>query len=138
MTTKEQWSQALESLPRPLRQEDADALVAAMQTASKAAGHATAELLSVPHERNSAQFLLQELNASGIEALLETPLSFDAASRAWLARHLVDVELQLRARVAQKLRQLLNDKEQLPPPSPDFQLEVTPPERRVCDEAYVL
>lgn len=137
MNAKQDWLTALESLPSSASWEEIDALVARMRDAAHGPGHAALTAFARKREPDTDRSILVRLGPDAIDALIEQDFTGDADERAFLLQVLVEAELALRARVIAKVEKLLDDREALSELPAHVQLEVRPPRRRVCDEAYV-
>lgn len=131
------WREILESLPSPCPAEAVSDIARAMRVAAAAPGHAAAETYRAEGRSSLGRDLLLALDAASIEATLEQAFPEDPNQRAWLLQHLVQAELNLRARVLAKVEALLDDRAWVTDPPSAVALEVRPPPRRVCDQAYV-
>jgi hypothetical protein len=138
MNQREALLRSLESLPSdPAAQE---AFVARHEEVARFAARTAAEAwrgddrrLAVPSE-----LFLRALDDLAIRPLLEIPVPADAADAAAYVGMLVEPELALRAAISARIDSMLEDRRPLPaslPPGPEP--EESPPERRVCDEAYL-
>lgn len=85
-----------------------------------------------------AELFLRALDDLAIRPLLEIPVPSDAADAALYVNMLVEPELALRAAIASRIDAMLDDRRPVPMPfRPGPEPEERPPERRVCDEAYL-
>lgn len=131
------WQPTVDSLPDPCPDTILSRVAAKMREAALAPGLATMQAFTNQEHSQVSKDLLLALNAASIEAMLEHPFPPDPERRAWLLQYLVAAELDLRARVLAKVEALLDDREWVPESVPKAELEVRPPARRVCDQAYV-
>ena len=131
------WRETIESLPSPCPAEAVTDIAGAMRLAATAPGHAALEAHCTEERAELGRDLLLALDTSAIEACVERAFPADPNQRAWLMQRLVQAELDLRARVLAKVEALLDDRAWLADPPSSVALEVRPPSRRVCDQAYV-
>lgn len=138
MTSKEEWIARLQELGEAATAKQIEDLAREMISEVTAPGQAASTGLDAEQwQHEVSQMLLLELGPACLEGLLQGPLPKTAQTRAWLVERLLENELQLRARVRARIMSLLDDKEWLPDPQEGPPMEIYPPRRRVCDEAYV-
>jgi hypothetical protein len=124
---------------RALDQAKVDALGPSLATTARAAPRSAVELYLGADEdaADKAQRLLIGLDDLAIVPLVEAANPPSAQQRLWMVARSVAAELALRQKVIGKLDKLLDDKSPLPVQTRG-PTEQKPPERRVCDQAYLL
>lgn len=85
-----------------------------------------------------AMYILGSLGELAVVPLLETPTAPSPEQEAWLLRTVVQKHVELRRQLAERMRKLLDDQRLVPQSAGSGFQEETPPQRRVCDEAFIL
>lgn len=98
---------------------------------------ARAWLSAAEGEGSAAQQFLVNSAELSIVPILEQPVPSEALRSVQALQLVVAAELTARARVAQKIRELLVDRRAVPSTAKLRGAEVAPPAHRVADEAYI-
>lgn len=85
-----------------------------------------------------ARMLASRLEELAAGPLLDGPPPPDPETEVWMVGAATAAAVNLRARVAERLRSLLADRRLLPATPPDPRVEEPVRPRRVCDEAYAM
>ena len=91
-----------------------------------------------PGLSDKAAALLVELNDLATIPLLDAPDPSGVVERVWVLRGAVGAQLEVRERILARLDRMLDDRTPFPPRQNAGPIEEPEPERRACDEAYVL
>jgi hypothetical protein len=118
-------------------QIDAFGTLLAQQARSDADSAVSLFLNADPDLAEQAQILLPSLEETAVVALVAKSGLTSATQRVWMLKQAVKAELALRRKVMARLDTLLDDREVLPQRLVG-PIEQMPPERRVCDQAYLL
>ena len=124
---------------RPLDETKLRTLASSFTASARAPGWAAIELSARADEdaSSNAKVLLLAMEETAIVPLVEAPNPADPAERMFLVRQSVEAELAMRRKVLTRLDKLLDDRSTVRVSS-DARMEQRPPQRRVCDEAYLL
>lgn len=119
--------------------------------ATSMAGRVRAETLALPARvvelsigapdalARKARMLAARLEELAAPALLDARQPPDASAAVWMLSTATAAAVGLRARLAARLRPMLDDRRLLPPAGPaDPRVEEPERARRVCDEAYAM
>lgn len=136
--TDDRWRRRADALGPTPAEQLTDELLGEMAHEATAPGRVSMQIWRTREQRELGRRLLVGLNVNALLAMVYSSPAEDAADRGWLLRHAVESELRLRALLAERLMQALNDKTWIEEPPPLIRSEPPPPRRRVCDEAYVL
>jgi len=123
------------------RDEDAESeLATKLREQAQLPGSTLVELWQGPDEELSERALgaMIDLGASSIVPLLATEGGLEPADRVQALQLSVEAELALRQRVLKALDAMLDDRRPLPGRPQLAPTERAAPEKRVCDEAYLL
>jgi hypothetical protein len=138
MNQREELLRSLETYPSDPAGESA--FVARYAASARSAVTTAAEAWNSSDRRYAfgAELFLRAMDDLAIRPLLELPIPVDASDAAAYIGMLVEPELELRAAIATRIDEMLDDCRPVPaslPPGPEP--EESPLERRVCDEAYL-
>ena len=133
--------QLIEALRRlnPNQPDAMDALADRVVTESRLPARSAVALLVDPDPKmsESAASLLSRIGDLAAVPLLESSDPPDPLQRVWKMQTIVDVHLELRAKIVPLLDKMLADKTQVPWRKMP-RVEEAPVSSRICDEAYVL
>jgi len=127
-----------ESLRRTETEPAFDALAGTFSDAALLPIEDVVGLAASPHPQDAkARALLERLGSLAIHSLLKPRLA-TPGQQVQAAQTLVAADLLARQRMAAQVRRMLNDARLVPlPPDRGLKEEVTPPPRRICDEAWL-
>lgn len=89
-------------------------------------------------EVKRAAMVLLGLEETAFLPVFESRREDAAEDYVWEMQTLVDIQLQNRALIVERLNAMLLDTRPVPIPEPPMPQEEQAPERRVCDEAYLM
>lgn len=134
----ETWEARLSGLSDESSEEQVSTLASELAHSATAPGRAAVKTWQSEKTQQLGRQLLVGLDFAALMGTVYADAHVDPTSRAWLLTNMVESELHLRGQIASKLREALFDKALVSEPSLPVAIEETPPQRRVCDDAYLL
>lgn len=132
------WRARLAELGDEPAEEALGSVMGEMVHEATAPGRAAVQTWRDPNRAPLGRRLLAGLDFTALLAGLYAETHPDPTSRAWFLTQLVESEVHLRGQLAARLQEALCDQERLHLPEPPAPIEQAVPQRRVCDEAYLL
>lgn len=131
------WDEQVAALGTAPDDEVLGALTSEMAHAATAAGRASMRAFLDPAKTELGRQMLVRMDFAALMAMIYSPPHADPSNRAWLMTVMTEAELHLRGQLVSRLKEALTDREWVDPPAWNIELEVSVPQRRVCDEAYL-